>query len=41
MFGSAVEKIDFGRIVFVKLILAKIDLNIKWFMFGFIHVKVS
>jgi hypothetical protein len=41
MFGSVVRKIDFGTIDSVKLILAKIDLKIKWFMFGFIHAKVS
>jgi hypothetical protein len=29
MFGSAVIKIDFGRIDFVELILAKIDFKIK------------
>jgi hypothetical protein len=35
-FGSAITKIDF-----VKLILIKIDFKLKWFMFGYIHVKVS
>jgi hypothetical protein len=35
------EKIDFGRIDFIKLILIKINLKIKWFMFRFINVKVS
>jgi hypothetical protein len=41
MFGYVVRKIDFDRIDFVKLILAKIDLRLKWFMFGYIHIKVS
>jgi hypothetical protein len=38
-----VKKIDFELIDFVKLILAKtgLKLNVKWFMFGYIHVKVS
>jgi hypothetical protein len=36
--GSVVKKFDF-----VKLILAKtgLKLNVKWFMFGYIHVKVT
>jgi hypothetical protein len=41
MFGSAVTKFDFATTHFVKLIHAKIDLKIKWFMFGYIHAKVS
>jgi hypothetical protein len=41
MFGSAVIKIDFGRIDFVKLILAKIDLKIKRIMFGYIYAKMN
>jgi hypothetical protein len=41
MFGSAVTTIDFDKIDFVKLILAKIDSKLKWFMFEYIHVKVS
>ena len=41
MFDSAVTRIDFDRIDSVKLILAKIDFKLKWFMFGYIHVKVS
>jgi hypothetical protein len=41
MFDFAVSKIYFGRIDSVKLIIAKIDLMIKWFMFGYIHAKVS
>jgi hypothetical protein len=36
MFGSAVTRIDSE-----KLILAKIDSKLKWFMFGYIHAKVS
>jgi hypothetical protein len=36
MFGFAVEKIDF-----IKLILAKIDFKLKWFMFGYIYEKMS
>jgi hypothetical protein len=34
-------RIYFDRIDSVKLILAKIDFKLKWFMFGYIHVKVS
>jgi hypothetical protein len=41
MFGYAVMRIDFDRIDSVKLILAKIDFKLKWFMFGNIHAKVS
>jgi hypothetical protein len=41
MFGSAVKKINSGIIDFVKLILAKIDLKLNWFMFGYIYVKVG
>jgi hypothetical protein len=41
MFGSPVRKIDFGRTDSVKLIHAKIDLKIKWFMFVYIHAKMS
>jgi hypothetical protein len=41
MFGSVVRKIVYGRIDFVKLILVKIDLKIKWFMFELIDAKVS
>jgi hypothetical protein len=41
IFGSAVMKIDFDKIDYVKLILTKIDFKLKWFMFGYIHVKVS
>jgi len=33
VFGCAVEKIDFGKIDFVELILVKSELNVKWFMF--------
>jgi hypothetical protein len=41
MFGLTVRKIDFDWIDFVKLILAKIDFKLKWFMFRYIHAKVS
>jgi hypothetical protein len=41
MFGSVVTRIDFDRIDSVKLILDKIDFKLKWFMFGYIHAKVS
>jgi hypothetical protein len=41
MFDFASSKIDFDRIDSVKLILAKIDFKLKWFMFEYIHVKVS
>jgi hypothetical protein len=41
MFGSAVTKIVFDRIDSVKLILTKIDFKLKWFMYGYIHAKVS
>jgi hypothetical protein len=41
MLGSAVTRIDFDRIDSVKLILTKIDFKLKWFMFGYIHAKVS
>jgi len=29
------------RIGYVKLILEKIELKVKWFMFGYIYVKLS
>jgi hypothetical protein len=35
------KKINSGIIDFVKLILAKIDLKLNWFMFGYIYVKVG
>jgi hypothetical protein len=41
MFGFAVRKIDFDRINSVKLILAKINFKLNWFMFGYINAKVS
>jgi hypothetical protein len=41
MFGSMVKKIDSEWIGFVKLILVKSESNVKWFMFGYIYVKVS
>jgi len=33
------EKIDFGRIDFVELILVKSELNVKLFMFGYLQNK--
>jgi hypothetical protein len=39
MFGS--RNIDFEWIDYVKLILAKTKMKVKWFMFGYIQVKVS
>ena len=39
MFGCAVEKIDFDIIDFVELILVKSELNVKWFMFGYLQNK--
>jgi hypothetical protein len=39
MFGLTVRKIDFDWIDFVKLILAKIDFKLKWFMFGIFMQK--
>ena len=41
MFGYVVTRIDYDRIDYVKLILAKIDFKLKWFMFEYIHAKVS
>jgi hypothetical protein len=41
MFSFAVRKIDFDKIDFVKLILVKIDFKLKWFMFGYIYIKIS
>lgn len=41
MLGSAVRKIDFEWIDFGKLIVTKIVLKVKWFMFEYIDVKVS
>jgi hypothetical protein len=41
MFDFAIKKIDFDRINSVKLIPAKIDFKLKWFIFGYIHTKVS
>jgi hypothetical protein len=40
-FDFAVRKIDFEKVDYVKLIWAKIDFKLKWFMFGYIHAKVS
>lgn len=39
MFDCAVTKIDFGRIYFIKLILIKNKLKVKWFIFGYIYSK--
>lgn len=36
MFDFAVAKINF-----VKLSLIKSEMNVKWFVFGYIHVKES
>jgi hypothetical protein len=41
MFDFAVGKVEFGRIDSKNLIVAKIDLKIKWFMFENIHAKVN
>jgi hypothetical protein len=41
MFGHTARKIDFVRIDSVKFILAKVNLNIKWFIFGYIYAKVG
>jgi hypothetical protein len=41
MLGFVVKTIDFGIIGSIKLILTKIELQMKWFMFEYIHVKVS
>jgi hypothetical protein len=41
MFGFAVRKIDFDRIDSKKLILAKIDFKLKWFIFRYIRAKMS
>lgn len=38
---STLSKIDFEWVDSVNLILAKNKLNIKWFVFIYIHVKVS
>jgi len=37
MLGSAVTRINFEWIDYVKLILGKSGLNVKWFMFGYIR----
>jgi hypothetical protein len=39
MFGFAVKKINFVKTDFVRLILGKIDLKIKWFIFGYINIQ--
>jgi hypothetical protein len=41
MFGSAITRIDFDKIDYVKFILVKIDFKVKWFIFGYINAKVS
>jgi hypothetical protein len=41
IFGSALARIDFDRIDYVKLVLVKIDFKLKWFIFEYINVKVS
>jgi len=41
VFGCAETKIDFIRIYFVKLTVVKSELNVKWFMFGYIHINAS
>jgi hypothetical protein len=41
MFGSTMKKVNFDRIDYVKLILIKFDLKIKWFMVRYIHAKVN
>jgi len=41
MFGPAVTRIDFEWIDYVILILGKSELNLKWFLFEFIYVKVN
>jgi hypothetical protein len=38
---DAVTRIDFDIIDSIKLILTKIDFKLKWFMFEYIHAKVS
>jgi len=41
MFGPVVTRIDFEWIDYVILILDKSELNLKWFLFGFIYLKVN
>ena len=41
MFSSVVRKIDFEWIDSIKLIMTKSELKVKWFVFGYIRVKVS
>jgi hypothetical protein len=40
-FGSAITRIDFDTNDSVKLILHKINFKLNWFIFGYIHIKVS
>jgi len=41
VFGCIVGRIDFGRNDYVELVLVISNSNQKWFVFGYIHVKVS
>jgi len=41
MFGFAVTIIDFEWNDHVKLILIKNEMNVNWFVFEYIHVKVN
>jgi hypothetical protein len=41
MFGSAVIRIDFEWINFIELISDKSELNVKWFLFEYIYIKVD
>jgi hypothetical protein len=41
MFGLAVTIIDFDWIDFGELILNKSELNVKWFMFGYLYNKID
>jgi hypothetical protein len=41
MFGFAVMRIDFKWIDSIELNLNKSELNVKWFMFEYIYIKVD
>jgi hypothetical protein len=41
MVGSALKKFDFVIIDSLKLIFVKIDLKLKYFMFGYIYAKMN
>jgi hypothetical protein len=41
MVGSALKKFDFVIINYLKLIFVKIDLKLKYFMFGYIYAKIN